>query len=94
MKNNELNMETLKQINGGATQEYVEPAVIDDPKELEAELKRKLEEQRKEFEILSQELMNKVSGGATEEYIPAEQDRSKELKELEELVRRKFEEAV
>lgn len=91
MKNNELNMETLKQVNGGATQEYVEPAVIDDPKELEAELKRKLEEQRKEFETLSQELMNKVSGGAADDLSEVKKlDRS----ELEELVRRKFEDAV
>ena len=59
MKNNELNMETLERVGGGATQEYVEPAVADNAKEMEAQLKRKLEEQRKEFETLSQELMNK-----------------------------------
>lgn len=91
MKNNELNMETLKQVNGGATKEYVEPAVIDDPKELEAQLKRKLEEQRKEFEPLSQELMNKVNGGAADDLSEVKKlDRS----ELDELFRRKFEEAV
>ena len=41
---------------------------------------------------LNMETLKQVNGGATEEYIPAEQDRSKELKELEELVRRRFEE--
>lgn len=67
------------------------PVIVDNPKELETQLKRKLEEQRKEFETLFQELMNKINGGAADDLGEVKKlDRS----ELDELFRRKFEEAV
>ena len=47
MKNNELNMETLKQVNGGATGDLSEVKKLD-RSELEELVRRKFEELRQE----------------------------------------------
>ena len=83
MKNTELNMENMKNVNGGAHEEYVEP-VVDDYKEQQDELNRRIKEQQKKVEALSLELMEKIHGGAAE-------DDTVTKDPMEEELRRRFE---
>ena len=73
MKNNELNMENMEQVGGGATQEIVEAVKVPDYRQEEEELTRKLEQQKRKFDELSQELMAKIGGGATKEHVEMEE---------------------